>query len=321
MSHSEPIRTPQRQLTHDALFYSGEEEFTGALLPFIRTGLNDGDAVIAAVTRPNIALLRGQLGDDAKRVHFVDRDEWYRRPAVTITGWQRLLDEATSRGHGFVRIIGEVAFGDSDQHPTWTRYEAALNDLFADAPSWIVCPYNTQALAPQVLADARRTHPDVFDQVRHPSDAYLPARQLLTEIAETPIPAHGVLVVDSMLEQATGIAVARQAVTDAAAHDGVDPQRIEDLRMVVTELAANALRHGSGERRVRLWLSPDGFTGEVTDEGKGVQDLLAGYQAPPAGTIGGRGLWISHQLCNRLTMTHDGAVARVRFRISRRDAH
>src|SRR3989337_563891 len=93
-------------LTHDAMFYGSDEEFVSALVPFVRTGLEHGDAVVAAITRSNIALLRDALGADAPTVAFIDRDEWYKRPAITVAGWQRLLAQATARGHRRQRLIG-----------------------------------------------------------------------------------------------------------------------------------------------------------------------------------------------------------------------
>ena len=149
-------------LAHDAMFYGSDDEFVAALVQFAREGLERDEAVVAAVTRTNIALLQNALGTDASALSFIDRDRWYRRPAITVVGWQRLLGDATDRGHRRMRLIGEVAFGTEQQHSTWTRYEAALNNVFARAPAWIVCPYDTRALAAPLLVDARRTHPATF---------------------------------------------------------------------------------------------------------------------------------------------------------------
>ncbi len=305
------------RLTHDALFYADDTEFTAALGPFIRDGLAHGDALICAVTRGNIEVLQAHLGGDADRLTFIDRDEWYRRPAATIAGWQRLLGEAMDAGHGYVRIVGEVAFGEADRHPTWTRYESALNELFAAAPAWIVCPYNTRTLAPQVLSDAMRTHAGVFDPVRRPSDDFQPTRELFAQITETLPEAMGALAVEVVIDDLTGLPPARQAVTRAAAATGAEPQRIEELQLVVSELVGNSLRHGAGKRRLCLWISEHSFTGEVTDEGDGFGDPLAGYQAPGTGTAGGWGLWLSQQLCDQLAIVRDNGITRVRFRIGR----
>ena len=64
----------------------------------------------------NIDLLRESLGPQADLVTFIDRDDWYRRPSATVAGWEQLLARASSRGHGHIHIIGEVAFGDRLRH-------------------------------------------------------------------------------------------------------------------------------------------------------------------------------------------------------------
>jgi hypothetical protein len=43
----------------------------------------------------------------------------------------------------------------------WFRYESLVNLAFASAPATIVCPYDTRTVPDDVIADARRTHPDV----------------------------------------------------------------------------------------------------------------------------------------------------------------
>ncbi|MEV4416471.1 anti-sigma factor RsbA family regulatory protein [Catellatospora sp. NPDC049609] len=313
--HRSALPAP-RQLTHDAVFYTGEREFVGALAPFVEEGLADGDAVIVAVPAPHTALLRTALGGAGRRVTYIDRDECYRRPAATIAGWQRLLGEARGSGHRHVRVIGEVAFGVPGRHQSWTRYEAALNELFAGEPAWIVCPYDTAAHTPAVLADARRTHQAVFDPVRRPSDAYVAPRQLLAELVEPAPAVDGPPAVSIDLRDVASIGVARHGVAAAAAAHGVGLRRIEDLQLVCSELTANSIRHGAGARRLRLWLAADSVIGEVTDEGGGIGDLLAGYQAPPQGTAGGWGLWISSQLCEEFSIARDGATTRVRFRMA-----
>jgi hypothetical protein len=85
-------------LTHDAFFYGTDERFIDVLVPFVRDGLEREQAVVAAVTHANVGLLRDALGPDAAPVTFIDRDDWYQRPASTVAGWQRLLTDATGRG-------------------------------------------------------------------------------------------------------------------------------------------------------------------------------------------------------------------------------
>lgn len=301
-------------LTHDALFYGTDEQFVAALGPFLRDGLARGDAAVAAVTRPNIGLLRDALGTDADDVSFIDRDEWYERPTATVAGWRRLLAGATGRGHGYVRIIGEVAFGPAERHPSWTRYEAVLNRVFADAPAWIVCPYDARALPPEVLADARRTHPVVSHSGRQASDRYLAPEALLRAVRE-PVPdADGPPVLT--LPVTVPVTAVRHAVRAAVEAGGwLSVDRLDDLLFAVTELAGNTLRHGAGRRELRLWASPGAVVCEVTDEGPGPADPLVGY-LPPAETVsGGRGLWAAQQVCDGLSLEHRAGLTRARFAV------
>ena len=307
------IRTAQ--LTHDALFYGSDDEFVATLTPFLCDGLAQGQAAVAAITRSNIALLRDALGTDADAVSFIDRDEWYQRPAATIAGWQRLLAEATGRGHAHVRIVGEVGFGPSDRHPTWTRYESALNGVFADAPAWIVCPYDTRALPPAVLEDARRTHPAVTDPVRRDSDHYLVPEELLRTVWEPLPPVAGPPMIEIVLEE--DVAAVRHAVGRAATAYGWQGfDRLDDLLLAVSEVVTNSLRHGRGRRELRAWMAHQTMICEVTDEGPGLVDPLIGYRPPGDSPLGGRGLWIAQQVCDWLAIDSRDGTTRVRFLVT-----
>jgi len=302
-------------LTHDAMFYGSDDEFVAGLAPFIRDGLEQGQSVTVAVTATNIGLLRDGLGTDAESVSFIDRDNWYLRPATTIAGWRRLLAEATDGGHTYHRLIGEVGFGAEERHPTWTRYEAALNDVFADAPAWIVCPYDTRTLPDTLLADARRTHPMTFDHVRRISSDYLPPERLLSSVPE-PMPTTAGPAVLTMALGAD-IAAARHAVRELVAPQaGSASERLDDLLLVLSEVVTNSILHGQGHRELRVWWREPTVVCEVTDEGSGPLDPLAGYR-PPNGDLfhGGRGLWISQQLSDVLAIDHRHGLTRVRFAI------
>ena len=71
-----------------------------------------------------------------------------------------------------------------------------------------------------------------------------------------------------------------------------------------------------GPRRARFWATPAAVLGEVTDHGPGPTDPLAGYRPPDGGAAPGWGLWIAHQLCDRLAVEHRDGVTSVRFAIS-----
>ncbi|GAA1534503.1 anti-sigma factor RsbA family regulatory protein [Dactylosporangium maewongense] len=294
-------------LTHDAFFYDTDEGFTGGLVPFVRDGLRSDHAVVAAVTDANADLLRDALGRDAAQVTFMDRDGCFRRPASTVAGWRKLLADAASRGHDAVRIIGEAGSGPPARHVTWARFESAVNEVLADAPAWILCPYDTRVLPHEVLADARRTHPG--------SDTYRPPAEFLGAVPEPVPPVDGPPADVTLLGDS--VAEARHLVGRiAAAHGWAGTDRLDELLLVTSEIAANAVLYGGARRELRVWVTPQGMVCEVGDDGPGPSDPLAGYRPPDDRLLGGRGMWIAQQLSEAFAVTHHDGWTRVRFMLS-----
>jgi anti-sigma regulatory factor (Ser/Thr protein kinase) len=81
---------------------------------------------------------------------------------------------------------------------------------------------------------------------------------------------------------------------------GADKGRAEDLTMMAHELASNAVRHGGGRGRLRLWRAGLALLCEVSDRGPGLDDDRAGRERPAHSAPGGRGLWIVRQLADRV---------------------
>jgi anti-sigma regulatory factor (Ser/Thr protein kinase) len=301
--------------THDVLLYGTDAEFVDAVVPFIRAGLADGESVATAVTASNTDLLRDALGTDAPAVAFLGRHEFYTRPAGAIAGGQRLLADAAGKGFRKTRMVGEVAFGPDRRDPSWARYESALNQVFTQMPTWFLCPYDARVLAPEVLADARRTHPtELTGRDRTPSAGYLPTEQFLQSAPEPMPPVSGTPAIAIDIDEVASARRALRAVLVDAGWAGF--HRFDDLVLAVSEVVANSIRHGAGRRRLRVWLQGRTATCEVSDEGAGLRDLLAGYRPPGQQQSGGRGLWIVAQLCDALAIERRGAATVVRFSVT-----
>jgi anti-sigma regulatory factor (Ser/Thr protein kinase) len=306
--------TAVSELTHDALMYGSDEEFASVLTPFLRDGLAAGDGAVAAVTRHNLSLLRDSLGDDARHVVLIDRDDWYQRPASTVAGWVDLLERAQARGQSRIRIVGEVAYGTGARHDTWTRYEAALNDVFASTPAWIVCPYDTRALPEAVISGALRTHPMIATgPQRQASSLYQPPEQLLRTVAEPLPPVPDVPDAATALTGREAMRDARRLVAAIAAGYGWSDDRLGDVVVVVTEIVSNTLRHGGGDPHLTVWATPETLTCEVTDSGPGIGDPLICYRPPSRNPVDSRGLWLAGQLSDWLAYDHRDGRTRVRF--------
>jgi len=106
----------------------------------------------------------------------------------------------------------------------------------------------------------------------------------------------------------------RAAVAAHGSQAGLSEGRTRDLVLAVHELAANAVRHGAGQGRLRLWAAQDAVRCEVTDEGApGEADAADAerWQAEP-----GHGLWLVRRIADSASVQSgaSGTVAAVIFR-------
>jgi hypothetical protein len=66
---------------HEALLYSGPDEFRTAAVSFARRAVRAGDPILVVVSGPKIDMLRRELGADADKVSFADMAEVGGNPA------------------------------------------------------------------------------------------------------------------------------------------------------------------------------------------------------------------------------------------------
>ncbi len=103
----------------------------------------------------------------------------------------------------------------------------------------------------------------------------------------------------------------RTLAARAATEAGLKPSRIADFVLAVNEIATNSLRHGGGRGVMQLWCEDTALLCEVTDAGSIDLPLVA--RNPSIGQEGGFGLWLVHQVCDRVEIrTHeDGSLVRL----------
>ena len=296
---------------HQALLYDGEVGFLTGTLPFIREGVAAGEPVLVVVSAARIGLLRAALGGDADRVAFADRADVGANPARFSPAWRDFV--ASIDGGGRARGIGEPIWAERTpaELVECQRHEALLNLAFAGVPAWwLLCPYDTGALDPDVLEEAERSHPFVSEGgVAWQSAAYRGLEQAAEPFATPlPDPPGPPTELDFGSGSLTGL---RDLVSRHAAAAGLDPGRAADLDMAVDELATNSLRHGGGRGTLRIWRDGRALVCEVRDAGR-IEDPMAGRERPPE-RDGGRGLWMVNQLCDlvQLRSFPDGVTVRV----------
>lgn len=293
---------------HEAFFYDSDARYLAALLPYLHDGLDDGDVVVVVVPVDKIDLLTDALHDRAEGVTFIDAAEWYQHPATTIAGYHDVLCESGGRR---TRVIGEVQFGDTAaSHADWSRYEAALNRAFTTHDARVVCPYDITLLSTEVVADARRTHPLVLEASGSTSSVhYVEPEQYvagLTFELHLPDTDPGVdIVVDDDLR---GIRSAFGALVSHA----VGEDRAAELTLGLNEIITNALVHGDGDVRVRVWAVTNGdIVCTIDDQGTGAADPLLGFVPADHGASRGRGVWMARRLFDRVELSGNADGFRV----------
>ena len=120
----------------------------------------------------------------------------------------------------------------------------------------------------------------------------------------------------------------RAAVAAHAAAAGLGRSQVYDVTAVAHELAANAVVHGAGHGRVRLWADGGFLYCQVSDDGRdgltnqpgasGDASRLDGAASWPAEH--GHGLWLAGQVADDVGIGHgpSGTTATARFPLAPR---
>jgi anti-sigma regulatory factor (Ser/Thr protein kinase) len=294
VNFSEPVR----EFRHEALLYAGMADFLAGTVPFVRGGLEAGEPVLVVESAAKISLLRAELGSDAGSVAFADMSSVGANPARIIPAWREFVKQHGAAGRRS-RGIGE---------PIWNgrtplelvecqRHESLLNTAFATGdPWWLLCPYDTEAMDPAVIDEARRSHPYVTDgNSVHRSNVY---RGLAASGApfDVPLPEPRTEVRE-LLFNAFNLAELRGLVVRFASEAGLPPSRAANYVLAANEVATNSVIHGGGKGSLRIWREPGALSCEVRDAGH-IGNPLADREPPSADTHGSRGLWLANQLCD-----------------------
>lgn len=112
-----------------------------------------------------------------------------------------------------------------------------------------------------------------------------------------------------------GLYGVRSSVAAHAGRLGASTQVVQRALIVASELATNAVRHGGGRGRLRLWAAGGRLHCEVSDSGQGLRDIMAGTERPAPTAPGGRGLWISRQLADEFAIESGPNGTTARFAI------
>lgn len=286
---------------HEACLYGSDDDFLAVVSPFVKEGIAAGEKVVLALSPPQADLVRSTIRE-ARQATVVPNSERYLRPATTI---QTLLE--TFRSHAAqtsdqMRVLGSVLDPPWTAWDPWARYEAAINDIFADFSVWALCLYDLRKVSDEVLDEVERTHPYIQRPGEGPvcSSKFEPASTFLSNRKPPrPDPIESTTPHTELVNPPA--ALARHAVVEAGAGSKLAADTIADLILGVSEVVTNAHLHGAAPVVLRIWSSRDRIVATVHDCGQGPADPIAGLlPARPVGEGGGLGLWVTHQICSEV---------------------
>ncbi len=175
-------------LAHEAFIFDDDEAMRARVIPFIEEGRAQGQPSIVVASEEVCTLLADRLGRTAV--------SWCcsRTPSGSGRGVADAGDlpgqhDAAARGGPTVAPGRPADVADPRRGEVWSRFEAVANDAFADYPYYSLCLHDRRQLSPELVADALRTHPlmwDGDDVVRSP--AYQPTAAFLRSV-EPPGPS------------------------------------------------------------------------------------------------------------------------------------
>ncbi|MGY1735884.1 anti-sigma factor RsbA family regulatory protein [Geodermatophilus sp. SYSU D00684] len=310
--------TPSRSaFAHTAALVRGHDEAVAVAAAYLDEGLAAGDLSVLACPPETVAAVRRALGmrsdelEDDPRIFLVGA----RVPDAFAVIRQR-VEHAATRGSGRLRILAEPLYGSVRRR--WReilRYEAASNALVQGTPLSCMCVYDRDRAPAEVLRNARHTHPELWmGGMRVSNSEYRDPVACLQDLAAVREPVEAgdpVYAVDG----APALAGLRGELRRVFAEVVPDEDQRADLHLGVSEVAANAFRHGRRPISARVWADRDTLVVTVTDSGTGFADPLAGF-VPAHGddlAVGGMGLWLARKLWDAVDLVAGPAGLTVRL--------
>jgi anti-sigma regulatory factor (Ser/Thr protein kinase) len=303
-------------LVHDAFVYSSEDEFLAGSLPFLEEGVERGEPILAAPTHANARLLQERLGRRVGSVDWAENSESH-RTVERLGLFLEFIQGHIDRGAARVRLLGEPCWPERGGPGVaeWKRYESFLNVALAPHRVWLVCPYDSSRLAPDIVEDARRTHPSMgFGESRADSPDYLDPIDFARRIDDVRLPRPPAEAAEGYFRTAADV---RRFVREHGLPAGVEAERLEDAELAASEVAANVFRHAADVARIRAWTEDDRFVCEIDDTGRGIHDPFAGYELPEPTAPAGRGLPIARRLADVVEVRTIGTGTVVRLHFTR----
>lgn len=290
---------------HQACVYGSDDEFLAMAVPFIEDGLKLGQRVLVTTTAANLELLHDQMGSDANGIDYAESAYFGRRPPQRSTAFYRYW----SRNRSAVRILAEPIWTGRSRREVaaWKRMEAGLNVVLADTDIWMICPYDARILDSDILADARRTHPECVVGRHSTSSPDFVAPEQFAISCRTDLLPERVIDPVELFGFDGDLGALRQFVIGRAAQLDLSDERTAMFSIAVGEAITYLLKLDIDQVGVRI----HSLAGQVvcslrTDRPHGGHPFL-GFRPPQLREEPGDGLWLTHQICEWVDIRSDDA--------------
>ena len=199
---------------HLCSIYETTEEHLAVAVPFIQIGLARGEKCFYIADDGTEELVRDAMrayGIDVQQalaagsLVFANKDEAYLKqgafdPEWMFTFWGDAVVAAMNQGFSALRLTGETEWvvRGAPGLERWIEYESRVTHTLAHHNCVVLCQYNRQLFAPELLLDVIRTHPTVIyrgvvcrnmyhvpaDELLGPHQAAREVERLLTTIRD-----------------------------------------------------------------------------------------------------------------------------------------
>jgi anti-sigma regulatory factor (Ser/Thr protein kinase) len=282
----------QPAFRHEAITYTSSEDLMQRVQRFLAPAMAAGEPVLIAFESEKLPGLEAAFGDDAV---YAAMDVVGRNPGRLISLWQDFLERHGGSGRT-VWGVGEPLYPGRDPEETveCQIHEDLLNLAFATPSSnlKLACPY-WSSLTGDLLLGAEASHP-WLDEVESGHFRGHGPDLLAGELAP---PADSDVM---SFELISDLVALRRVVAAKANAIEVDPDRVPDIVLAVSEIAANSVVY-SGGGTLRLWNSANRLFCEIHDNGV-IDDPLVGRLRPGRDDERGRGIWLAHQVADLLQL-------------------
>jgi anti-sigma regulatory factor (Ser/Thr protein kinase) len=294
-------------VNHLAFFYRDPAEYRRQILRFAREGLAAGEAVLIALPGDQARLLGTQMGGDPGELACSDLADAGRNPARIIPEIRAFVDKHAGQP---VRVAAEPVWPGRPEAEICEgiRHEALTNLAFPEPYVTVMCAYDLTRHAPSVIGGAGRTHPEHVSaqpiSVPLPIDPWQIPREWNLPLPPPPAGADG-------LGYRTDLGPVRRLVESHARRARLAVERVADLVLAASEVAANTLDHTGAGGTIQVWHDEEEILCQAHDQGW-IADPLAGRvrRGPDSR---GHGLFLVNHVCDLVEMRTGQAGTTVRM--------